>query len=227
VVTRERWAPAFRAIATRYPNVSVYDRIADASNFTLLLEIEARTNPRVRAEAGDLSRVRASDIVSGPGTTPVMSSFIYASPGRFNDSSFGVYYAASDEPTMIEESIFHTEWFLRQTSEPSTDVDKRVYTAAIEGTFDDLRSRRRSSPLYDPDPANYAGPQAYARRLYDRNRVDGILYRSVRHAAGTCVAAFRPRIVTNCRIAKYLQFRWDGTRITGVTELTNILLRTQ
>jgi hypothetical protein len=101
VVTHERWAPSFRAVASRYPTVSVYDRISDAANFAALLEIEALTNPRVREEAGAYRKVRPEDAIAGPGSTPIMASFAYSGPSRFCDGTYGVYYAGREEATAI------------------------------------------------------------------------------------------------------------------------------
>jgi hypothetical protein len=222
MVTHERWVPSFRAVASKYPAVSVYDRISDAANFATLLEIEALTNPRAREEAGAFRKVRPEDAIAGPGTTPIMASFAYSGPSRFCDGTFGVYYAGREEETAVAESRYHTEAFLRATQQPSIDVDKRLYGATIEGDFDDVRGRSMRSKLYAAAPDDYAFAQRYAYRLYDRNRVDGILYNSVRNPGGQCVAAFRPRIVSKAHIRKYIQFRWDGRRITGVVDLTNI-----
>lgn len=214
------WSPSFRVIASKYPAVSVYDRIADPKNFEALLELEALTNPRAREEAGDFRKVRIEDRISGPGTTPIMASFAYSGASRFCDGTYGVYYAAREYETAIAESLYHTEAFLRATNEPSIDVDKRVYTAAIAGAFDDIRMKTVRSKLYDRD--DYAYSQRYARKLYEANRVDGIVYRSVRRVQGECVAAFRPRCVSNARVLKYVQFRWDGTRIVATADLSEI-----
>lgn len=220
MVTDLDWNPCFRVVASKYPMVSVYDRITDAKNFPAILEIEALTNPRVREEAGDYRKIRAQDAVAGPGSTPVMASFAYSGASRFTDGSYGVYYAAHEEETAIAESRYWTEAFLRATNEPSIDVDKRMYRARIRGSYDDVRARSKRSRIYDPD--SYAYSQAYARELYEKNRVDGIVYNSVRRDDGQCICAFRPRLVTDCRISAYLQFRWDGSRIIGMAEITRI-----
>jgi hypothetical protein len=222
VVAHERWAPSYRAVASRYPTVSVYDRIVDAANFATLLEIEALTNPRVREEAGPYRKVRPEDAIAGPGSTPIMASFVYSGPSRFCDGSYGVYYAGREEETAIAESRYHTEAFLRATHQPSIDVDKRLYVATIAGEFDDIRGRSMRSKLYAAAPDDYGYSQRYAHRLYARNRVDGIVYNSVRNPGGQCVAAFRPRSVSRAHIRKYVQFRWDGRRIAGVVDLVNI-----
>jgi hypothetical protein len=209
-------------VASKYPTVSVYDRITGTANFATLLEIEALTNPRVREEAGAYRKVRPEDAIAGPGSTPIMASFVYSGPSRFSDGTYGVYYAAREEETAIAESRYHTEAFLRATHQPSIDVDKRLYVATIDGEFDDIRGRSMRSKLYAAAPDDYAYSQRYAHRLYARNRVDGIMYNSVRNPGGQCVAAFRPRNVSRAHIRKYVQFRWDGRRIAGVVDLVNI-----
>ena len=222
MVTHERWAPSYRVVASRFPHVSIYDRISDAAQLATVLEIEALTNPRVREEAGAYRKVRPEDRIAGAGSTPIMASFAYSGPSRFCDGTYGVYYAAHEEATAIAESRYHTELFLRATQQPSIDVDKRIYGATIEGDFDDIRGRSLRSKLYAAAPDDYAFSQRYAHRLYMKNLVDGIVYTSVREPEGQCLAAFRPRNVSNARIRKYIQFRWDGRRIAGVVDLTNI-----
>ena len=220
MVTRLSWTASYRIIASRYPTVSVYDRIAGAGDFEAVVQIEALTNPRVREEHGDYHKIRAGDRMAGPGSTPVMASFAYTGPSRFSDGTFGVYYASHDEPTAIAESLYHTAQFMRHTNEPSIDLDKRLYKASIKGEYDDIRPLGKRSKLYDPN--SYDASQRYSARLYERDRVDGIVYRSVRRSEGECVAVYRPRLVSNCRPVKYLQFRWEGGRIAGVADLTAI-----
>lgn len=217
MVTSIDWTASYRVVSSRYPTVSVYDRITDAKNFQAVLELEALTNPRAREEAGDYRKIRPEDAAIGPRSTPIMASFAYSGESRFCEGSYGVYYAAHEEETAIAESRYRTEQFLRATNEPSIDVDKRMYRARIRGDYDDLRARSKRSKLYDPN--SYDASQAYARALYERNRVDGIVYNSVRRSGGQCICAFRPRLISDCRIAAYLQFRWDGERIIAVASL--------
>lgn len=214
------WNPAFRVIGSKYPTVSVYDRITDARDFQAILDLEALTNPRLREEAGDYRKIRAEDAIAGPGATPVMASFTYSGPSRFCDGSFGVYYAAREEETAVAESRYWTESFLRSTNEPSIDVDKRLYAAAISGTYDDIRKLSKRHALYRPD--DYSASQTYARTVYERNKEDGIVYNSVRGERGECICVFRPRLVADCHLVKYLQFRWDGNAIIAVATITNI-----
>ena len=75
---------------------------------------------------------------------------------------------------------------------------------------------RESHPAWY-HPASYAMPQEMARDLRD-NGSNGIVYGSVRHDAGECVAVFRPRLLSDCRQERHLCYVWDGQAITMVYE---------
>ena len=215
-----RWPKSYRLISTIYPTRSIYDRIGAGTDFEALLQLEALTNPRASLAAGDFRKVRPQDRVSGPGTTPVMASFAYSGPGRFCDGSYGVYYGAHELTTAVYESRYHTEKRLREWHEPSGVHDKRVYVATITGSYDDVTGKGMRSSLYDPD--DYTASQRYGAKRYAAGVVDGIVFNSVRRAGGICVAAFRPRLVTRCRVEGHIQFSWDGNRITGSRELSQL-----
>ena len=172
------WRPAYRIIDSRYPFVGIYDRVADPSILEDVAEIEALTNERVLDELGTLALVRAEDRVSGAGTTPIMAAFTHARPSRFSDGSFGVYYAANRRTTAIAEVRHHKARFLRESREPSIDLDMRVYAVDVHGRFEDIRSIDDGDPLYDE--TSYAAAQRFASSVYEANARDGVVYRSVR-----------------------------------------------
>jgi hypothetical protein len=214
-----RWDEAYRIIYSRYPFVSIFDEISDPADLDAIIELEQRTNDRIRNEIGELALIRPEDRIAGPGTTPIMADFTHARESRFGDGSYGVYYAARRRDTAICETVYHVQRFYRDTREVSADVDMRVYAAAIAGSFDDLLS----APATDPrlDPQSYLASRAYARPLYNANVVDGIAYPSVRDPArGACLACFRARSISACYTHSYLTYRWDGTlqRIVDVFE---------
>jgi hypothetical protein len=216
-----RLDPTYRAIATRYPTAGIYDRIATSAEYADVIAIEELTNPRIREERRLFeAKIRPKDRLFGPGTYPVVASFVYSQAGRFCDGSFGVYYAGLSEQTAIAESAYHTAVFLRATHQGSTDADKRIYTAIIDAELHDIRKPSMRAKVYDP--SDYTASQTYGRRIYDADILDGILYNSVRDLGGHCVVAFRPRVITNCAVHKYVQLRWDGQQIIGTAELTNI-----
>lgn len=206
---RINWAESYRIIQSRFPFVGIFDRIADPSDLEAILAIEARTNDRILDEAGAIALVRPRDRVSGPGATPIMAAFTHTRPSRFSDGSFGVYYAGRHLRTAVAESQFHTELFYRATSEPSADIDMRVYAARIRGAFDDLLARGSGDARLDP--GSYEASQGYARQIYDADQLDGIVYPSVRDGRHRpAVACLRPSVVRNCYSHSYLLYRWDG-----------------
>jgi hypothetical protein len=90
-----------------------------------------------------------------------------------------------------------------------TRVQMRLYHADFRATFHDIRAQsRRFDPLYDPN--GYAASQRFARDLL-ADGSNGVVYRSVRHRGGECLACFRPRLVQNVSVAAHYEFRWEGT----------------
>ena len=62
-------------------------------------------------------------------------------------------------------------------------------------------------------PDSYAAGQSFARaRRGDGS--DGIVYPSVRHASGGCVAAFWPDVVGVPVQERHLQYEWNGAAMT-------------
>jgi hypothetical protein len=164
------------------------------------------------------------DRVYGPGAGYVMAPFAYPAPDgtRFGPpalaaEAFGVYYAARDEATAIEEVKHHRVAFLEAMHAPAQDLDFDVLKAPIKGAhFYDLRDRQREFPdVYSP--TDYSASQKLGVELR-RKDADGIAYDSVRREGGECVAVFRPRCVGPARPVKQLILRWDGAVITAVLE---------
>lgn len=207
----------YRIVPSRFPPVSIFDRIADPNDLEAVFAIEAITNDRLRQEIGEISLVPAKDRVVGPGSTPIMAAFTHINPegGRFTDPTYSAFYAALAMDTAIAETKFHRENFLRATQRGrSIDVDMRVYLASLKGELHDVRSGAPAE-IYRPD--DYRAGQALARRLRSSDS-NGIIFNSVRDPGGTCVAVFRPRLLSSCRQERHLTYQWDGERISNVFE---------
>ena len=220
MVSRLDWRAAYRIIPSLYPVAGIFDRVVDANDLEAVLELEAATNPRVLDEAGELAMVRPQDRIAGGGTTPVMAAFTHTLPSRFSDGSYGVFYAAHDEVTAIAETAYHRGRFLRDAGLRDEIVQMRVYRAHIDGRFDDLRARSRRASVYDAD--SYVASQKYARTLYLRDMVDGIVFRSVRREKGECVAVFRPRRVRSCEVFRHLEYRFEDFRLAAVLAVDDV-----
>ena len=207
----------YRIVSSRFPPVSLFDRISEPGDLEAIFAIEAITNDRLRQEVGDISLVPVEDRVVGPGATAIMAPFTHLNPegGRFTDSTYGAFYAGLSIDTAIAETKYHREVFLSATElGRPIDVDMRVYIASLSGKLHDLRQGAPPA-LYRPD--DYGPPQAFGRRLRSQGS-DGIIFNSVRDPGGTCVAVFRPRLLSNCRQERHLTYQWDGKRIANIFE---------
>ena len=217
-VSAVQWLPCYRIVASRFPPISLFEEVADPADLEAVYAIEAMTNDRLREEIGDLALVAPEDRVSGPGSSAIMAAFTHRNPAgsRFSDGSFGVFYAALTLETAVAETSHHRAQFMAFTNEPVQELDMRVYAVDLDAALHDLRSLRIKAPaLYAPD--SYAASQALADQLRAAGS-NGLVYQSVRHAGGECAAAFRLRILTNCRQERHLCYVWDGREISTVYE---------
>jgi hypothetical protein len=215
-VRRVRWRGAVRIIPSRFPPVSLFERVADPADFEQLYEIEALTNPRLRDEVGELELVPRGERVFGPGSSYIMASFTHLHPagGRFNDGTFGAWYGARDRATAVAETSYHRARFLAATNEPPLSFDMRVLEARLDGRLHDLRGAVLPAIYHLTD---YGAGQRLGRRLRSAGSA-GLSFDSVRRAGGECVAIYRPRALSACRQAEHLVYSWDGTRIARVVE---------
>ena len=220
MVERElRWLPGFRLIASRFPPIDLFERVAEPADWELLIALESLTNPRLRQESGAISLVAVEDRVSGPGASVIMAPFTHLNPlgSRFADAHSGALYAADTLETAIAEVRHHREQFLRATREPPTEIEMRSYLLDIVGRIHDLRAA--NSRYADVmSPTSYVASQAFARQLH-RTGSNGICYDSVRRAGGQCLAVFRPRLVSNPRQGRHLRFVWNSERIDAIYEM--------
>lgn len=213
MISRIAWCPAYRLVAARLPRMDIFESVAAAADLEAVLAIEALTNPRIRPAIGRVGAIPVADRVTGPGAAFVMAAFAYPGDNRFSDEHHGAYYAAAELPTAIAEVRFHRERFAAQTPTPPMDFDERIVEADIVADVEDIRDLPATSPIYDPDPANYRQSQALGVKARARGAA-GIVYASVRNRGGTCVAVFIPRLIVNARTAGYIGLRWDGKHIT-------------
>lgn len=218
--TRVSWRPSWRIVPSRFPPVGLFDRIAAPEDLDALFELEGLTNPRLRQELGELSLVPPKRRVSGPGTTPIMAAFTHINPdgSRFSNGNRGVYYAAHERDTAIAETIHHRGNFLRHTREPPCVLQMRCYLADVTGRFHDIRGGWPQ--LHDPD--SYAPSQA-AATSWHASGSDGIVYDSVRHSGGQCVAVFYPDLLSPARQGPHLYYHWDGLQITHFTVVDEVV----
>lgn len=217
---RVRWAQACRIVPTRYPSITLFDRVADAADFDALYALEAMTNERIRDEIGQIERVPKDQRLYGPGSGPIMAAFTHVNVlgSRFSDGGYGVFYAARDRATAVAETRHHHAAFMAATAQPAMHLPMRLYHVRVDARLHDLRPHGAVDDAVH-DPADYGVARALGRRLWEAGSA-GVAYRSVRHAGGQCVGLFRPDAARDCLHAAYLLYAWDGRRFTDVYEKT-------
>ncbi|HEY0939149.1 MAG TPA: RES family NAD+ phosphorylase [Steroidobacter sp.] len=215
-----RWQKSYRIVASRHPPVNVFENILPARQMELGWFIESLTNDRLRDESGEAPVMPDEDRVRGPGASVVMAAFTHIGfPSRFSDGSYGVYYAAHSLETAVRETAYHRGKFLAATSEPACEIDMRAYVGRPVQPLMDIRGPRFNH-LHEPD--DYGTSQAYAKPLREAGHW-GLVYRSVRHEGGECIAAFKPQAVSIPVAAAALAYVWDGERISKVYEKSEVL----
>lgn len=207
----------YRIIPTKFPPINFFERHTPPELMEEAFEIESLTNERLLNEVGLLQQVKPEDRVSGPGASVVMAAFTHiGNASRFTDGSFGIYYAARSLETAIWETIFHRERFFAATNEAPCEIDMRSYSGHVEKPLIDIRSEAYQH-LLDANPDNYGPAQDFGLQIKSQDHW-GILYPSVRHNGGECIAALRPPTVSIPLQGPHLTYHWNGQFIDAVYE---------
>jgi RES domain len=212
---RVQWARAARIIASRYPPIPLFERLSpDPAVWDALVAAEMLVNPRIRDALGEIHLVPPEERVTGPGATYVMAAFTHLNPrgSRFSDGSYGVYYTGREFETALRETAWHFARIAGDSSDEPRYEDMRVLVGRIDAGFHDLESLPPADRMKLLDPDSYGASQTFGTRLRDEGS-NGIVYSSVRHAGGVCVAAFRPKAVGLPVQTKHLKYYFDGRRV--------------
>lgn len=212
-----------RLVPSRYlPNGdSVLVMIADDdAHLQAIFELDAATNDRLIAEQQLLPGIGVEELVFAvPRASVINATFCHAHPlgGRFNGPHRGAWYAGFELATSQAEVAFHKTVELAEIGRFEDSVTYDDYLADFSASFHDLRPSTRAGSLRARrpfreylDPDSYVASQGLAEQLLEAGSL-GVVYPSVRHSGGTCIACFRPALVSNVRLAKTYRFSWDGT----------------
>lgn len=202
--------PVWRVVSTIYPPIDLFERVADRDDFDAVIDLEIAFSPRysrLLAVQGGLPR---EEWVFGPGAGYIMAPFVYRQPSRFSDGSFGVFYAGLEEETALAERAHHLARFYASTNDRARLVDELILRAKVTAELSDLRGHQgQLAGVYDP--VVYEPGQALGSTLRNAGR-EGLVYDSVRHPDGGCVAVFRPKAVFDCRQSRNITLEWDASR---------------
>lgn len=211
----------FRLIPSRYPSTGILDRIAAPEDLDAIIELESWTNDRISTELGLLHRLPKEEWVVGKRMSSViMAAFTQPriTGARFSSGERGAWYAAHTLETAHAEVVFHRTKELEEIGVFETFVQVRAYLADFAAEFHDIRgSNPEFKPLYSP--VSYAASQKFGQHLLDDGS-NGVVYRSVRHKGGECLACFRPKQVKNVRQSEHFEYRWQGSRVPSIRKLS-------
>jgi len=219
-VTVVRHCDTHRLIPSRHlaRGDSVLSIIAnDEAQLSAIVALDNATNDRLTAEWQLLPGIGPEELVFAvPHAAVINASYCHANPlgSRFNSADRGAWYAAFDQATAQAEVGFHKSVQLAEIGRFEDSVTYDDYVADFSASFHDLR-RGRGVRRY-LDPASYVESQSLAEDLLAAGSL-GIVYPNVRQAGGTCVACFRPALVTNVRRGHTYRFTWEGTPEPGIT----------
>jgi hypothetical protein len=220
-ITRINRANTYRLIPSRYPPVGILDEIASPEDLEVIWELEGWTNDRIEGELGVIRTIPRNEWVTGqPLASVIMAAFCHPHPegSRFNDGTRGAWYCAFSLKTAHAEAIYHRTVELEEVGVLDTFLEMREYRAGFSVNFHDIRKREAQfTRCYSP--TSYTAPQKLGGILF-RLDSNGIVYRSVREATGTCLVCFRPRAVTHLRMGAHFEYRWSGARTPEIRILS-------
>lgn len=214
-VVREAFPRTVRLVASARLREPVLAPLADTEDErSLLSEIEGATSSRLIAEERGFGGLTADELVHGvPHARFINASFAYAKPRqpmRFSPANRGAWYAALAVETCIAEVGFHLTNALADASDFNAVVEYGEMLASMSGLFVDLRPMPQHESL-NPDPAiGYPAGNAIAAMARAEGH-NGIIYPSVRHSGGTCIAALWPNVVQSVVQGAMYRLTWSGS----------------
>jgi hypothetical protein len=190
---------------------SVLARIADDdAHLKDIFDLDNATNDRLLAENNLLPGIGIHELVFGvPHFRIVNAAFCHAHPlgSRFNGPDRGAWYAAFEIETSQAEVAYHKSIELAEVDWFDEEVTYDDYLADFSAEFHDIRDAQEFSDCLAVD--TYLASQDLAQQLLNAASL-GLIYPSVRHRHGTCVACFLPALVMNVRKGLTYRFTWKG-----------------
>ncbi len=203
-----------RLIPSRFADVedSVLSPLAESDAVLRdLFDLDNATNERLRGEYGGLPGIGVDELVFGvPNFRIINAAYTYPRPegSRFNDGERGAWYCAFEVETSLAEITFHKTVEYQEIDRFDDSVTYQAMLADFTSTFHDIRGIASYEKCLDP--TSYIESQKLAIDLLDGGSM-GVIYPSVRHASGTCLACFRPALVGNVRKGQAYRLTWAGS----------------
>lgn len=177
-----------------------------------LTVLAAATSTRLQAQA-DLSTLHVGShelVYDLDYSAFINGAFTYPGIGaRFHDHTRGAWYAALAIETALAEVAHHRTQALAEIDVFEDQLDYQDFACDIGGQhFADLRDDHPSSrACLDPD--SYVASQGLAAELLALGAA-GVVWSSVRHPGGTCIACFRPSLLPPVAQGDRYRLTWTG-----------------
>lgn len=191
--------------------------LGDDADLPAVFDLDHATNDRLLAENGLLPGITLAELVFAvPCYRIINAAFVHAHPlgSRFNGPDRGAWYAGFELETSQAEVGWHKSVQLAEVGCWEDSVTYDDYLADLAGEFHDIRGDPAFATCLDPD--SYVASQELTQRLLDQGS-PGLVYPSVRHPGGTCLACFRPALVGYARKAIRFRFTWTGEPAPTIT----------
>lgn len=194
---------AHRLVPAKYGRSVLENLSLPAETISDLSELDAATNERKIAERAGNGAIGPGELLYGvPEAHIVNAAFCHpgVAGGRFNDARRGAWYAGVELETSFREVGYHKRRFLRDGRiKELLAFEYQDVLADFSGEYHLLdESEMKTCLQAEPVPQCYGPSQALAAMLLYAGAA-GIVYRSVRHQSGTCIACFRPALVFHPR----------------------------
>ena len=184
-----------------------------------VFDFDDATNDRLLIEGSEFDKIDETELVAGiPYASVINAAYMHSHKegNRFSVFNRNAWYAALNVRTSQIEVIFHRTIELHEMRVYEHESTYDEYVADFRCQLHDLRGLSEGDPILSP--TSYVESQKLAEKLFGTDAL-GLIYSSVRDPQGTCIACFRPALVTNVRKAVTFRFRWVGHGNPVVVEI--------
>lgn len=224
---------AYRLIHSRFPPIALFDDVADEAEFEALYQVQALTNPRLLAEAGNASLLPTKQIPFGiTGCSYAVAPFTHVNPdgSRFSDGSYGVLYLADEMQTALLEVQHHQQLYWQNV--PDLKFERFVFRGLkvefsvpkeppVEHGLSAIHFND-NHPIYNAN--DYSAARSLGREIKQQKPLATLHYKAVRRVSATCWALFSPKHVASVKQSQHYEMVWDTKKISiaRLTQVTQI-----
>lgn len=220
---RFREKTAYRLVNSKFPPIAIFDDVASNDEFEALFRLQAKTNPRLLDEIGDIRLIKPERRPFGiAGCNYALAPFTHINQlgSRFSRGEFGILYAAETLDTALAETHYHQQRYF-QTQVRGLKYDRIVMRGLklkFSGTLFNICSPKIDNGWYDAN--NYTAAQQLGDAIKKADK-DGLWYDSVRKPSTSCYALFSPHLIKSVVQTQHYEFVWNGERIDAVVQLSD------